>query len=241
MFELMNRGGKSVLDPRTKLALLITIAVFVLGGTGGESMRTFRIVLSVLPFVLMLCSGKIVSFIIGCAVVGAGFAAQSCMVPLLRGTPAFILLMICGIVTSFVPCIMMGKYMVSTTTVSEFIAAMERLHVSEKITIPLSVMFRFFPTVQEEFASINAAMKMRDIRFGGNRAGNVVEYRLIPMIMCSVKIGDELSAAALTRGLGAPVKRTNICKIGFGFLDIFLLALCAFVILFWIVLLTGKI
>ena len=36
-----------------------------------------------------------------------------------------------------------------------------------------------------------------------------------------MKIGQELSAASLTRGLGGPTKRTNICKIGFGFWDYF--------------------
>ena len=89
------------------------------------------------------------------------------------------------------------------------------------ITIPLSVMFRFFPTVMEESASINKAMSMRDIRCGGAKAFQMIEYRLIPMMTCSVKIGQELSAASLTRGLGGPTKRTNICKIGFGFWDIF--------------------
>ena len=46
------------------------------------------------------------------------------------------------------------------------------------------------------------------------------------MMMCSVKIGEELSAAALTRGLGGPVKRTNICKIGLHIQDIVLLLIC---------------
>ena len=41
-----------------------------------------------------------------------------------------------------------------------------------------------------------------------------------------VKIGDELSAAALTRGLGADVKRTKICKIGFRFVDYIVLLGC---------------
>lgn len=41
-----------------------------------------------------------------------------------------------------------------------------------------------------------------------------------------VKIGDELSAAALTRGLGAPVRRTDICRIGFHVQDV-LMAVCA--------------
>lgn len=54
----------------------------------------------------------------------------------------------------------------------------------------------------------------------------MLEYRLIPLMTCSVKIGDELSAAALTRGLGADVKRTNICKIGFRFVDYIVLLGC---------------
>ena len=41
-----------------------------------------------------------------------------------------------------------------------------------------------------------------------------------------VKIGDELSAAALTRGLGAPVQRTDICKIGFHVQDVGMILNC---------------
>ncbi len=122
---------------------------------------------------------------------------------------------------------MMAYFTVTTTTVSEFVAAMHRMHIPEKIIIPTSVMFRFFPTVIEEFAAIGDAMRMRGIRFGGGKTSKMLEYRLVQMIMCSVKIGEELSAAALTRGLGAPVKRTNICKIGFHRADILLFLLCA--------------
>ena len=39
-------------------------------------------------------------------------------------------------------------------------------------------------------------------------------------LVCSVNIGQELSAAALTRGLCAEKKRTNICRIGFHIQDI---------------------
>ena len=62
-------------------------------------------------------------------------------------------------------------------------------------------------------------MSMRDIKFGGTKALQMIEYRVIPLMTCSVKIGQELSAASLTRGLGGPDKRTNICKIGFGWCD----------------------
>ena len=70
-------------------------------------------------------------------------------------------------------------------------------------------------------------MRMRGIRFGGKKTVKMLEYRFVPMMICSIKIGEELSAAALTLGLGAPVHRTNICKIGFKALDIVLIAFCA--------------
>ena len=79
----------------------------------------------------------------------------------------------------------------------------------------------------EEYHAIGDAMRMRGIRFGGKKTVKMLEYRFVPMMICSIKIGEELSAAALTRGLGAPVRRTNICKIGFKALDIVLITFCA--------------
>ena len=118
------------------------------------------------------------------------------------------------------PGFIMGYYLVSTTTVSEFVAAMEKMHIPQKIVIPMSVVFRFFPTVKEEYATIRDAMKIRGITTLRSPV-KMLEYRVVPLMMSIAKIGEELSAAALTRGLGAPQKRTNICKIGFGPLDIF--------------------
>ena len=116
--------------------------------------------------------------------------------------------------------------LIAFTSVSEFIGAMERILLTEKIVIPLSVIFRFFPTVSEEYQAIRDAMKMRGIRFGGKNPFLMVEYRLVPLIVSVVKIGDELSAAALTRGLGAPGRRTNLCRIGFHAQDLMAALFC---------------
>lgn len=67
---------------------------------------------------------------------------------------------------------------------------------------------------------------MRGIRFGGRNPFLMIEYRLVPLMVSVVKIGDELSAAALTRGLGAPAKRTNVCEIGFHVQDMLAIVLC---------------
>ena len=63
-------------------------------------------------------------------------------------------------------------------------------------------------------------------RHWGRHAGAILEHRIVPRIICSVKIGEELSQAALTRGLGGSVKRTNICKLGFHVQDVIFLLIC---------------
>ena len=154
------------------------------------------------------------------------YLAMIFLIPQFSGFLKFILFGCFGILNRSMPGFVLGAYIVSTTTVSEFTAGMQKLHISEKVIIPLSVMFRFFPTLREEFGAINSAMRMRGISLGGGHIGKMLEYRIIPLMTCSAKIGEELSAAALTRGLGGEVKRTNNCRIGFRIQDVILIILC---------------
>ena len=214
------------LDPRTKLALLVTIALFVLSGGGGAASKQFAPILAAVPLILLLTEKSWKGSVIYFVLYGGSYILQLWALPHLSGLPNFLVVAICGFFMRFVPGIMMGYITVRTTTVSEFVASMKKLHLPEQIIIPMSVIFRFFPTVVEEYNAIGDAMKMRGIRFGGGKASAMLEYRLVPVIMCSVKIGEELNAAALTRGLGGPVKRTNTCEIGFHVQDVFFLLLC---------------
>lgn len=219
-----NRG--IVFDPRTKLLMLITMTTFVLGGIGGEKLTFLTPCFCILILLLLLCSKKSKTAIVFLIVYGAAESAFLLSGSSLKGILYFLLLGTSGIITRFMPSIMLAMYVVSTTTVSEFTAAMQKMHISEKLIIPLSVMFRFFPTVADEFSSINDAMKMRGILMGGNKASQMIEYRFIPLMSCCVKIGEELSAAALTRGLGGECKRTNVCRIGFHLQDLIAIVFC---------------
>lgn len=149
-----------------------------------------------------------------------------------------VIVMLSGFVCRMTPSMVMGYYLFKTTTVSEFVASMERMHIPKQIIIPFSVMFRFFPTIKEESSSINDAMKMRGISFGKTRGGPVamLEYRLVPLFISCVKIGDELSMSALTRGLGSPARRTNICDVGFHVQDILYFLLGCVVLTLFIIL-----
>ena len=74
---------------------------------------------------------------------------------------------------------------------------MEKMHIPQKIVIPMSVVFRFFfPTVKAEYAAIRDAMKMRGITTLRSPM-KMLEYRVVPLMMSIAKIGErELSAAA---------------------------------------------
>ncbi len=220
-----NRG--LILDPRAKLLTMISIAVFTMGGVGCNfvSVQWISRLLGFLPLLLLLTVNQWRKVL----VYGSMYALLTIIsvktLSDLRGSLQIFTAICCMAVLRFMPGLIMGSYILSSTTVSEFIAAFHRMHIPPQIIIPLSVMFRFFPTVSEEFASINAAMKMRDICLGGKNAKKIVEYRIVPLLVCSVTIGQELSAAALTRGLSPDKKRTNICSIGFHVQDIFLIAI----------------
>lgn len=226
-FFTYNGGRRYLLfDPRTKLLMLVVVSSLMLGGGSAGMMKWCRLVLSMLPIVMFLIERRFVSagkyfiFYIVC------FIAEQFTITYLTGTVSFLILAVCSIMTKFAPGVMVGAFFLSTTTVSEFIAAMERMHVTDKITIPLAVIFRFFPTIGEEYGAISDAMRMRQIRAGKRGIGAMIEYRIVPLMISVVKIGDELSAAALTRGLGYPGKRTNICKIGFHIQDVIMIVLC---------------
>ena len=215
-----------LLDPRTKLLMLVTITSLMLSTSNSGVMNILKPVLSIIPFILLLSERKWKTAVKYLLLYAVCFALERVALYYLSGLASFLLLAVCSIMTRFAPGIMMGTFLIATTSVSDFIAAMKRIHLTEKIIIPLSVIFRFFPTIGEENSAISDAMRMRGIRLGGKHPGKMLEYRLVPLMISIVKIGDELSAAALTRGLGAPVPRTDICKIGFHVQDIVMILLC---------------
>ena len=81
-------------------------------------------------------------------------------------------------------------------------------------------------------------MRMRDIRFGTPKFWKnpmmILEYRAIPLMMSIAKIGEELSAAALSRGLGGLKKRTCLVDLKFGVYD-FIVAVLTVLLIVWAV------
>lgn len=138
------------------------------------------------------------------------------------------IIIVSSVLRRFIPFFMVGSLILETTTAGMFMASMDRMHLPKAFSIPIAVILRFLPTVKEEWNSIQAAMKLRGI---GLSFGNVlmhpiktIEYILVPLLSSSIKIGDELSAASIARGLGMERKRSSVYNVDFCVWDYLLIS-----------------
>lgn len=234
---LQASSGKEIwrLDPRTKLAILITVGIIMMSGkyTGVEYI--LRLICTCVPFLLLLSVRLYKSAVLSAVILLTTVLCEGFIVPKTGGLINLVVMIICGIISRFGPGYICGWYVVKSTSVSEFVTAMERMHFPNVITIPMSVMFRYFPTLKEEYASIHDAMKMREIGQGIRNPFTYVEYILVPIMMSTMQIASDLSAASLTKGLGAGRKRTHICNISMTVIDVVLTLLMAVMIVIFFV------
>lgn len=217
------------LDPRTKILLCLTVSSVMIASDTVGIMRYVQPCLAAIPLLFLVTLKK--PYIAAYYLVIYAFSAT---VPrlLMPYLPPVVNLLFTGVVAMFtklIPGMSMFCLLILTTTVSEFVAAMDGLRISKKFAVPVSVMFRFFPTIWEEYAAIRDAMRLREVGSWRNPM-EMLEYRMVPLLTSLVSIGNELSASALTRGLNAPIRRTNMCPIGFHWQDAFAFAFCACVI-----------
>jgi energy-coupling factor transport system permease protein len=122
------------------------------------------------------------------------------------------------------PCFMAGTYAFATTAVSEFLCALRKMHLPESVIIPFAVVIRFFPTIVEDYRQIRAAMQFRGIAVGNaallRHPLQTMEYILIPLLMNANNVADDLSVAAITKGIGIQGEHTCAAVIGIQLKDI---------------------
>ena len=206
------------LDPRTKIVLCLVVSFIMLDSTYSLVVNGLQIVLAGLPllFLLMLRKYKMAAYYV-CAYAFALLVPQL-LVPLLPDVINLLFTGMIALMTQILPGMMMAYFLLVSTSVSEFVTAMDRMHVPKSISVPMSVLFRFFPTIVEEYGHVRDAMRMREV--GDLRQPMaMLEYRMVPFLTSIVSIGNDLAASTLTRGLSAPVRRTNVCPIGFTWRD----------------------
>ena len=197
------------LDPRAKLYLLLlaNLMLFFHVSTMVEAGMT---VLFLLPFFL---SGKTRSGLRLAVMYGVLLALDLLVAPLAgQGNALDVVAMASVGLRMMLPCLITGAYAFTTTTAGELTCALRTMHVPESVIIPCAVVIRFFPTVKEDYRQIRAAMALRGIA-GGRGAlllhpAQSLEYILMPLLMNGNNVAQDLSVAALTKGIGLPGQHT---------------------------------
>ena len=127
-------------------------------------------------------------------------------------------------IRKLLPCFMLGSFLIATTSVSKFLAAITKLRLSKGLTIALAITLRYFPTMREEWASIRDAMALRGI--SASAAGLIshpiqtMEHVYVPLLVSASRISDEITQAAITRGIEHTGERSCIEEIAFSFADL---------------------
>ncbi|MBQ7920720.1 MAG: energy-coupling factor transporter transmembrane protein EcfT [Lachnospiraceae bacterium] len=207
-------GGRATLDPRTSILSIFVISMVMIGGGLSGVEYWLRLFCCLIPFVFLVTvhNYQFAAIYLGLYLFSA--VIEGAVIQLTSGGWNLLFVIVAGIISRFLAPMVMGYCVMQSTTVSEFVTAMERIHVPQVITIPLSVMFRFFPTISEENKAVSEAMRMRQISGKKQSLIKKMEYELVPVMMSTVRIADELSQASLTKGLGGDIKRTHICEVG---------------------------
>lgn len=222
-------------DPRTKLFLMIIISfIAIRGNIKGNSIYA-RLVILLIPSLLVVANKEIVKGTVFCLIIFLGWYAEAFLI---RGKSQLYDILIfvpAGIVTRFMPTVVMGYYFLNTTQVEELIEGLERLKCSRKITIPIAVMFRFLPTIKEESSYIDDAMRMRNMSLRNtlDRPITYIEYRMVPVLNSVIKIAEELTIASLTKGLNIKRPKTAIIQLRLKWYDVSILVLAVVLTIFY--------
>ncbi|WP_314605024.1 energy-coupling factor transporter transmembrane component T [Pseudoramibacter alactolyticus] len=108
--------------------------------------------------------------------------------------------MIKMIVLLYEPPLLCGLILARAVKLSELLTALANMRLPRKLILPLAVAFRYFPTLKAEAGSIRESLLLRAMKPSPLHPIRSMENYLIPLLMRSLKVSDELSRSALCRG-----------------------------------------
>lgn len=201
------------LDPRTKLVLLFITNIVIFSTT------QVYIEIAVVLLLMMLISlcGCFKSILKLVTVFFSLILIQFYVIPVLPPILVMTFNVLAVYARKILPCLMIGTLIVKTTPVRLIMLSLRKWKVPQKILIPLAITIRYFPSIKEEYLYIKDAMKLRGIKGIVKK----VECVYVPLLISATHTAEELSEAAITRGIENPVPKTSVINIKFHFQDYF--------------------
>lgn len=203
-------------DPRTELLLLVLANVVAFTQHSLWVEITWVVLLLLL---ITFCGCKNAAGRLA-AVFGLCLFLQYCIFPIGPKILASSFVILVSYARRAFPCLIVGTLIIQKTPVKELMVALRKCRIPQGLIIPLSVTIRYFPALKEEVGYIRDAMKLRNIH--GMRK---IECLLVPVMISAATTAEELSAAAITRGIENPAHKTSMVEMKFGVQDFLCLAL----------------
>lgn len=204
-------SGQRIFDPRAGLWLLIAANMVAFRP------HTFWLesALIALLLVLMLGHGRVSMAWKWAAGYGALLVFQQVILPASPMIIATSFTIFATYTRRMFPCLMTGALMLKCTPLRCLIVGLRQLHIPQKLIVAISVTLRYFPAIREETGYIRDAMKLRNIRGLARLEGTAV-----PLMVSATETAEELSAAAVTRGIENPARKTSAISLRLSPLDL---------------------
>ncbi len=213
------------LDPRTKLFILAFTGILIFINSQIEVELLFML----MPIVLFIILGEYVFVLKQALTYVILLLVQMFLTPVLSPSVGGIIYIFSMYVRKLIPCFMLGKYIIKTTKVSQFMAALNKMNMPKGFSIALTIALRYFPAMKEEWSYIKDSMILRGISSSFfsflKNPFRTLEYVYVPMLVSASKISDEITQAAITRGIDHVNRRTCITKVGFTIRDLIIFAI----------------
>lgn len=202
------------LDPRTQIALIITVSGLLIQSSMTGTQIILNILLLSVPIIFLLSGRQYKKALFYTGLFAANCFLAISIIPKVSTRYAIFLSTVTALCIKVMPGIILGFYIMSTIEAADLIAALEKTHMPKAVIWTISIVFRFFPTVKEELSAT-----MDGIRVRGYRTSifflhpvDALTYVFVPLIVSVVCIGDELLRATLTKGFSIHGKRTSLSE-----------------------------
>ena len=209
----MQENKTAVFDMRTLLFLDIVIMVFMLISGKPEVTLSSFIVAAAVPVITGLY-GVLLCYAILFAVFFSYYQLIFHLkLPVFHSAFFSVIGILAFIVQRIIPFMLLGTVIKKQKNISEITMALECMRLPRGIILSIAVMFRYFPAIKDDFLIIIDAMKLKGL-YTSKRAAVIhpirtMEFVLVPILFKSLRTAEELSCAALVKGIENTGKKTS--------------------------------
>lgn len=202
------------LDPRVAIGccLVYNFVVLSVGGRAVEVIAVGLLVLTLLMHRRLVAAGV---FLVGEVALRWASTSSLHSVGVLATAGTFT--MRCALVGAMTVCL------VGALSTGQFLAATGWARLPTAVVVPLVVALRFVPTVTDDARALRDTLRVR--RLLGAREvlrspGRLLGLFVAPLVVSSLRSGEDLSASALLRGLGSDGPRTSLSALRCNTIDL---------------------